>query len=104
MLDCFAIQAIFAMATASAGSERIAETFYINNIAPQLKEFKKVLSIPGVLNPRPPLLLPSTKDKREKEELMQETHCKDDNIMVNAVVMVKVIFCMFLRAGFCKNL
>jgi hypothetical protein len=38
MLDRFAIQAIFAMGTASAGSGRIAESFCINAVAPQLKE------------------------------------------------------------------
>jgi hypothetical protein len=70
MLDNFAIQAIFAMGTASAGSERIAESFCINAITPRLKEFFKVLSITGVLNPWPFLLLPSTKGKREKEELL----------------------------------
>jgi hypothetical protein len=41
MLDHFAIQAIFSMGTASAGSERIVESFYISNVAPQLKEFCK---------------------------------------------------------------
>jgi hypothetical protein len=56
-----------------------------------------------VLNLWPPLLLPLIKGKREKEELMQETHHKDDDVMVDAVVMVKVIFCMFLRAVFQKN-
>jgi hypothetical protein len=41
MLDRFAMQAIFAMGTASAGSEHIQESSYINNAAPQLTEFSK---------------------------------------------------------------
>jgi hypothetical protein len=35
MLDHFAMQAIFAMGTASAGSEHITESFDINDVAPQ---------------------------------------------------------------------
>jgi hypothetical protein len=35
MLDHFAMQAIFAMGTASAGSVQIAESFDIDNISPQ---------------------------------------------------------------------
>jgi hypothetical protein len=34
MIDPFAMQAIFAMGTASAGSECIAESFDINDVAP----------------------------------------------------------------------
>jgi hypothetical protein len=41
-----------------------------------------------------------TKGKREKEELMQETHCQNVNPMANDVAMAEVIFWMFLRAGF----
>jgi hypothetical protein len=54
----------------------------------------------GVLNALPPLLFPVTKGKRDKKELMQETHCQNVNPMVDDVAMVKVIFWMFLRAGF----
>jgi hypothetical protein len=54
----------------------------------------------GVFNASPPLLLPMMKGKREKEELMQETHCQNNNAVVNAVAMAEVIFWMFLRAGF----
>jgi hypothetical protein len=57
----------------------------------------------GVLNSLPPLLLPMTKGKREKEELMQETHCQNIDPMVNDV-MTEVIFWMFLRVGFKYNL
>jgi hypothetical protein len=35
MLDHFVMQAIFAMGTASAVSERIAESFDIDDVAPQ---------------------------------------------------------------------
>jgi hypothetical protein len=38
MLDRFAIQAVFAMGTASAGSGHIKESSYINTIASQSKE------------------------------------------------------------------
>ena len=41
-----------------------------------------------------------TKGKREKEELMGETHCQNVDHMVNDVAMAEVIFWMFLRAGF----
>ncbi len=54
----------------------------------------------GVLNALPPLLLPMTKGKREKEELMQEMHCQNVNPMVDDVAMAEVIFWMFLKAGF----
>jgi hypothetical protein len=64
------------------------------------KSLKKVLPITGVLNALPPLLLPMTKGKREKEELMQEMHCQNVNPMVDDVAMAEVIFWMFLRAGF----
>jgi hypothetical protein len=103
MLDCLGIQVIFAMGTASGGSERITESFCINNANPQLKDLKKILPIPRVLNLMPPLLHPLTKGKREKETLMQEMHRKDDDVMDDGAVMVKVLFCVFLRAGFWKN-
>jgi hypothetical protein len=61
MLDHFVMQAIFAMGKASAGPECIAEFFDINNVAPQLKSFKEVLSILGVLNSSHPLSLPLMK-------------------------------------------
>jgi hypothetical protein len=35
MLDHFVIQAFFSMATASAGSARIAESFDIDDVPPQ---------------------------------------------------------------------
>jgi hypothetical protein len=41
-----------------------------------------------------------TKSKREKEELMQEAHCQNNDEMLNAVAMAEVIFWMFLRVGF----
>jgi hypothetical protein len=64
------------------------------------KSPKKVFPITGVLNALPPLLFLMTKGKREKEELMQEMHCQNVNPMVDDVAMAKVIFWMFLRAGF----
>ena len=54
----------------------------------------------GVLNALPPLLLPMTKGKREKEELMRETHYQNVDPMVDDGAMAEVIFWMFLRAGF----
>jgi hypothetical protein len=54
----------------------------------------------GVLNALPLLLLPMTKGKREKEELMRETHCQNVDPMVDDVAMAEVIFWMFLRASF----
>jgi hypothetical protein len=48
-----------------------------------------------VLNPSHPLFHSSTKGKREEEELMQGMHCKDNDVMVGAVVMVKALFCVF---------
>jgi hypothetical protein len=40
------------------------------------------------------------KDKREKEELIRETHCQNVDPMVDDVAMAEVIFWLFLRAGF----
>jgi hypothetical protein len=56
---------------------------------------KEALSIPGVLNPRPPPLLLLTKGKREKKEL----------IMADVVFMVRAhtIYCVFLWMGLGKN-
>ncbi len=56
------------------------------------KSFVKVLYILGVLNCRPPLLLPLTRGKREKDELMQEMHWKDDDVMGDGAVIVKEFF------------
>jgi hypothetical protein len=64
------------------------------------KSLKKDLPVMGVLNATPPLLFPMMKGKREKEELMQETHCRNVNPIVDDVAMADVIFWMFLRAGF----
>ncbi len=64
------------------------------------KSLKKVLPITGVLNALPPLLFLMTKGKREKEELMQETHRQNVNPMVDDVAMAEVIFWIFLRVGF----
>jgi hypothetical protein len=62
----------------------------------------KVLSLLGVLYLWPPHS--SSLDKGQKREggtdARDALHCKDDDVMVDAVVMVKVLFCMFLRAGF----
>jgi hypothetical protein len=41
-----------------------------------------------------------TKGKREKGELMRETHCQNVDPVVDDVAMTEVIFWMFLRAGF----
>jgi hypothetical protein len=57
-----------------------------------------------VLNPSPPLFLPLTKGKRVKEQLVQEMHRKDDDVMVGAVVMERALFCVFLWMGLGKNI
>jgi hypothetical protein len=54
----------------------------------------------GVLNALPLLLLPMTKGKKYKEELMQEVHCQNVDPMDDDVAMAEVVFWMFLRAGF----
>jgi hypothetical protein len=66
------MQAIFAMGTASAGSERITDFLMSMISILNWKSFKEVFSIPGVLNPCTPLLLPLMKGKREEEELVGE--------------------------------
>jgi hypothetical protein len=71
----------------------------IDAVAPQSKESKKGLSTKGVLIPPPPLFLPIRNGKREEEELVQEMHCQDNDVMVDAVVRAEVLFWMFLRAG-----
>jgi hypothetical protein len=93
------------MGTASARSECIEESFCINDVAPQLTEFSKS---PFYTGSALSLISPSSSlDKGQKREGGTDArgalHCKDDDIMVDAVVMVKVLFCMFLRAGFCKK-
>jgi hypothetical protein len=63
------------MGTASEGSDRLRNLSVSTTSLLNQQNFPKVLSIPGVLYLWPPLLLPTTKGKREKEELMQEMHC-----------------------------
>jgi hypothetical protein len=53
-----------------------------------------------VINALPPIVLPVMKGTREKEELIQERHCQNNDPMVNDVALAEVIFWMFLRAGF----
>ncbi len=87
------------------GSEHIEESSYINNVAPQLTEFSK-----SPFYTRSAFSLAphsSSLDEGQKREggtdVRDALHSKDDDVMVNAVVMVIELFCMFLRAGFHKK-